>query len=111
MVRNVEAPTAVGPIALINAPQQVSQKTIPALERMVDDGIAQRPAFLDVNFSAVHVIDSIGLNWLLSVQSRLNSLGIQLRISEPSPIVADILLATRLDTRFPVQFAGVARHG
>jgi anti-anti-sigma factor len=94
----------------ITAPQQVTQRTIPALERQIDDAVAGRPAFVDVALGQVQVIDSAALNWLLAVQARLDTLGSRLRLASPSPIVADVLAATRLDTRFPVHGEG-GPHG
>jgi anti-anti-sigma factor len=87
----------------ITASQQIIQRTLPVLERRVDEAIAGKPAVLDLVTSSVQIIDSAGLNWLLSVQGRLETLGIRLRLLDPSPILADVLLATRLDSRFTVE--------
>jgi len=99
MVRNAEGSTQAVPIT---APQQIVQRTIPALERRVDEVIAAKPPVIDFVVSSVQIIDSVGLNWLLQVQTRLETLGMKMRILDPSAIVSDVLLATRLDTRFTV---------
>ena len=91
------------------AAQQVIQRTLPALERRLDEVLAGKPEVVDLGLSAVQVIDSSGLNWLLSIQSRLETLGIRMRLVDPSPIMADVLLATRLDARFTVEVT--APHG
>ncbi len=82
--------------------QQIGQRTIPSLERQVDDMVATKPPHVDLVMSQVQMIDSVGLNWLLSVQARLETLGTKLRVVDPSQIVADILLATRLEGRLSV---------
>ena len=92
----------------IIASQQIVQRTIPTLERSVDDAIAGKPAVVDVVMSGVLMIDSAGLNWLLLVQSRLEKLGMRMRLLDPSPIMADVLLATRLDSRFTVEVTGLS---
>jgi len=87
----------------ITAAQQIVQRTIPTLERRIDDVIAGKPAFVDLDVAHVQIIDSAGLNWLLSLQGRLETLGSKLRLPDPSPIMADALLATRLDTRLSIE--------
>ena len=59
----------------IIASQQVSQRRIPALERKVDEAIIAKPAVVEIVLSAVQIIDSASLNWLLSVQGRLGDAG------------------------------------
>ena len=86
----------------IVAAQQILQRTIPNLERQFDDAIAAKPAAVDFVVTAVQIIDSAGLNWLLSCNGRLETMGIKLRLVDPSPTMADVLAATRLDTRFLV---------
>lgn len=100
MVRNIDPDAQALQIV---APQQISQRTIPLLERQIDDAMARRVATVDISFRASQIIDSAGLNWLLNTQSRLGSIGCTLRLAELPPIIADALLATRLDTRFPIQ--------
>lgn len=95
----------------INAPEQLIQRTIPLLERQIDDAIAAKPLTVDLVMAGVQIIDSAGLNWLLGVQARLDALGIRLRLTTPAPIVCDILLATRLDARFMMQASADAEAG
>jgi anti-anti-sigma factor len=83
--------------------QQVVQRSIPMLERLVDDAVAARPQTIDLVVSGVQIIDSAGLNWLLALSSRLETLKIRMRLVNPSAIMADALLATRLDARFTIQ--------
>jgi anti-anti-sigma factor len=89
----------------VTAPQQVIQRTLPTLERQIDDALAAKPQGLDLLLSAIQIIDSHGLNWLLSLQARLESLDVRLRLVDPSAIVADALLATRLDSRFLIHMS------
>jgi len=77
----------------------------------LDEVIAGKPGVIDVVLSAVQIVDSAGLNWLLSIQARLETLGIRMRLVDPSPIMADVLLATRLDARFTVEITGAAGSG
>ena len=86
--------------------QQIVQRTLPALERRLDEVIVSKPEAIDLVLSAVQIIDSAGLTWLLSMQARLETLGIRLRLVDPSPIMSDVLLATRLDARFTIEFTG-----
>jgi anti-anti-sigma factor len=96
----------------IIASQQIVQRTVSSLERNVDDAIVGKPEVVDLILSSVLLVDSAGLNWLLSVQSRLQTMGIRLRLMDPSPIMADVLLATRLDSRFTVEVTGISEnHG
>jgi anti-anti-sigma factor len=100
MIHSVDSSAETVPIS---ASQQFIQRTLPVLERRVDEAIAGKLGGLDLVMSNVQIIDSAGLNWLLSVQGRLETLGIRLRLLDPSPIMADVLLATRLDSRFTVE--------
>ena len=90
----------------IMAAQQIVQHTLPALERRLDEAIILKPQAIGLVMAAVQIIDSAGLTWLLSMQERLETLGIRMRLVDPSPIMSDVLLATRLDARFTVEFAG-----
>jgi anti-anti-sigma factor len=90
----------------IVATQQVVQRNLPAMERQVDDAIAEKVDAVDLDLSHVQIVDSASLSWMLSIQSRLETLGMRLRLVDPSPIMADILLATRLDSRFTVEVTG-----
>src|SRR6185436_16764519 len=92
--------------AAITAAQQVIQRTLPTLERRVDEAIAEKPEAIDLVLSHVQIIDSASLNWLLSVQARLETLGIRLRLVDPSPIMTDVLSSTRLDSRFTIEVTG-----
>lgn len=105
MVSSVDAGIDTVPII---ASQQMVQRTIPPLERQIDDALAAKPAVIDVVLSGVLLTDSAGLNWLLAVQSRLETMGIRMRLVDPSPIMADVLLATRLDSRFTVEVSGAS---
>ena len=107
MVRTVER--SLQAISVM-AGQQVVQRTTPAQERLLDEAIGQKPGAIDLVLSQVQIIDSAGLNWLLSIQGRLQTLGIGLRLADPSPIMADALLATRLDARFTVVVERVERR-
>lgn len=86
----------------VMAPQQLIQRSIALLERQVDDAVAARPPAIDLVLSAVQIVDSGGLNWLLALHARLDTLNIRLRLANPSPIMADALVATRLDARLTV---------
>jgi anti-anti-sigma factor len=92
-------------------PQQITQREIPALERRLDEVIVAKPEAVDLVMSNVQIVDSAGLNWLLSIQSRLETLGIRLRLVDPSPIMTDVLLATRLDAHFTVEIRAAAGAG
>jgi anti-anti-sigma factor len=94
----------------ITAAQQLVQRTLPTLERRFDEVIAAKPPVIDLVLSAVQIVDSVGLNWLLSMQARLETLGIRIRLVDPSAIVADILLATRLDARFTIERTASHEH-
>src|SRR4051812_4474722 len=99
MVRTETLPVTVA------APQQFVSRTIPLLERKFDDALAAKPPSVDLVLSAVQIVDSASLNWLLSLQVRLESWGTRLRLVDLSPVMADVLLATRLDARLGVATA------
>ena len=106
MVRNLESdPTMV----LINVPQQLTAKSATALERQVDEAIVHKPGGITLNLSAVQTVDSAGLNWLLSLQKRLATHAMHLALQDPSPLIQDAFLATRLDSRF--RFVHTAKEG
>ena len=110
MVRNVDNPSP-SPTVQISTPQQISQRTIVLLERQIDDAVAQSAGAIEMNLSATQMIDSAGLNWLVQTQTRLSAVNMQLRLIEVPPIVSDIFLATRLDSRFHVSHAGSTANG
>ena len=83
--------------------QQVLQRTLATLERRIDEAVAGKPEAVDLMMSNVQLVDSAALNWLLAIRMRLETMGIQLRIVNPSPVMKDVLLATRLDTRLTVE--------
>ncbi len=101
MVRNADQGTEC--VAVIPMPQQVVQRVLATFERKVDDAIDTKPNVVDFAMNNVQMIDSAGLNWMLRVLGRLETLKIRMRIIDPSPIIADVLLATRLDSRFTVE--------
>ena len=103
MVRSIERGMETVPII---ASQQITQRTIPTMDRKVDEAITGKPGVVDMILSSVQIVDSAGLNWLLAVQTRLETMGIRMRLLDPSPIIADVLLATRLDSRFTVEVTG-----
>ena len=107
MVQAVDTHTQAVPVVL---PQQVVQRTIPTIERLVDDAVASRPAAVDLVSNGVQVVDSAGLNWILSILGRLETLQIRLRIVNPSSIFADALMATRLDGRLTIQTSHDGGH-
>jgi len=110
MVRNIQPPSAGTQIDL---PQQVTQRSIPLIERQVDDLLARCATSIELACPAVQIIDSLGLNWLLSTKARLDAAGVALKLVALSPIMADILAATRLDSRFTIvneQNAGSPRN-
>jgi anti-anti-sigma factor len=86
----------------VMAPQQLVQRSIPLLERQLDNAIAARPPAIDLVISAVQIVDSGGLNWLLALHARLDTLNIRLRLTNPSSIMTDALVATRLDARLTI---------
>ena len=92
----------------IMAAQQIVQHTLPALERRLDEALVSKPEAIDLVLSAVQIVDSAGLTWLLSMRERLETLGIHMRLMDPSPLMSDVLLATRLEARFTVEFTGAA---
>jgi len=86
----------------VTAPQQIVQRTVPTLERQVDDALGTAGQGVDLILSQVQIVDSSGLNWLLQTQARLETLGKKLRLVDPSPIFSDVLVATRLEQRFNI---------
>jgi anti-anti-sigma factor len=100
MVRNTDPAPAPGPALQTTLPQQITLRTIPLLERQVDDALAQRASSVEMFAAPVQIVDSAGLNWLLSAKARLEAANCTLKIVDPSPIVIDAFTATRLDSRF-----------
>ena len=94
----------------IVAPSSLNQGNLAAMERQVDQALLRKPEAVWVELSAVQSVESAGLEWILMAQSRLAIQGIQLILRNPSPIMADILIATRLDSRFMVVPTGGAEN-
>ena len=90
---------------LITAPPQFNARALGLLDRQVDDAISQHFLFVDLDMSAVEMVDSAALNWLLTTQDRFNASEICLRLIRARALVTDIFLATRLEGRFTVQTA------
>jgi anti-anti-sigma factor len=95
----------------ITAAQQVTQRSLPTLERRVDEAIAEKPEAIDLLLSHIQIVDSVSLNWLIAIHARLETLGIRLRLVDPSPVMVDVLAATRLDSRFTVEVSGHDANG
>ncbi len=106
MVRNVNA----GAMTIV-APQQISQRTINGIDRQLDDAITQRVGVVELNVAATQIIDSAGLNWLLSAQSRLGATEIRLQLVQVPAIVQDVLTATRLESRLTIVRAEGVNRG
>ena len=104
MVRNIEPSGASVQITL---PQQITVRTLPLLERQVDDAIGQRAGVVEMLAGGVQVADSAGVNWLLTARARGGGAGGGLKLVDPSAVLLDILLATRLDSRFVVVHSGL----
>ena len=102
MVRNVEP---AGPALQIILPQQITVRTIPLLERQLDDALAQSASSVEMIAGPVQIVDSAGLNWLLTAKTRLETAAQMLKIVDPSPIVIDAFTATRLDSRFTLVYS------
>src|SRR4051812_47179927 len=96
MVRNVEPAPPTGPALQIALAQQISVRTIPLLERQLDDAFAQRASSVELIAGSVQVVDSAGLNWLLNAKTRVEALGASFKINDPSPVLIDAFTATRL---------------
>ena len=97
---------------LIPAPQQITQRTTPALERLIEDSLRGKPEAVAIGMGHVQAIDSYGLTWLINVQSRLQMQGVRTVIQDASVLVQDIFTATRLDGRFSMAYSAKveARH-
>lgn len=100
MVRNVEIDLRKH---VITPPQHMTQPSISGLDRQIDQAIVAKPDRVIFNMVSLQSIDSACLNWMLAAQNRLAAQGIQMLIANPSPLCADVFLATRLDHRFKIQ--------
>ena len=108
MVRNVDS--GLEPVKLA-APQQLNQHTVSAVERQIDEAISQRAPLVELDMSAVQVMDSAALNWLLEIDARLKNSNSGLRLVKLPMLVEDILMATRLDSRLHIQLGDPAEGG
>ncbi len=103
MVRSVEAETAP---RLWEPPQHITQAALAALDAQVAEAILRKAERFGISLAHVQSIDSAGLNWLLSAQTRLAAQGIQMVLHDPSPVCRDIFIATRLEQRFKIVASG-----
>ena len=87
----------------IVCPAALSQANLAPLERQVDQAVLRKPECVCIDLSGVQAAESTGLEWLISTQSRLATTGIRMVLNAPSPLMVDVLAATRLDHRFQVE--------
>lgn len=99
MVRNSHLE---GRSAQLSCPPTLAQASLAAMERQVDEALLAKPESVWVDLAAVQAVESAGLEWLIVVQSRLAAQGIQLVLKRPSKLMSDVLIATRLDSRFRI---------
>ena len=99
MVRNI---TPDASAKIVSAPQHMTQTCLPGLDQQIDQALAGKPGAILLDLSALQAVDSASLNWLLQTQTRLAAQQVELRIHNPSDTCHDVLLATRLDSRFTI---------
>ena len=99
MVRNTPMAERVAQFSL---PHQVQQAGLGQLDRRIDEALVTEARRIVLDTSEVQVIDSASLHWLLALQARLSAAGCELLLARPSPILRDVLLATRLESRLKI---------
>lgn len=99
MVRNIEPEKSTA----VQVPMQFTQPTLSVLDRMLETVIRERAAVVALDFSKVSQVDSAALNWLLALQDKVHANEGRVQINNPSDLMHDALLATRLETRFPIE--------
>lgn len=100
MVRNVEPQAKT---VELTPPSNMNLQSIAPLEQAIEGALGHKPDVIMIKMNELVSIDSVGLNWLLAMQTQLAGLGIVLAIKNPNPLVHDILTATRLDHRFKIE--------
>ena len=99
MVRNVNPDASA---RIVSAPQHMTQTCLPGLDQQIDQALAAKPSAILLDLSTLQAVDSASLNWLLQTLARLATQQVELRIHNPSETCHDVLLATRLDSRFTI---------
>jgi len=99
MVRNV---TPDENAKIVSAPQHMTQTCLGSMDQQIEHALTEKASAILMDLSSLQAVDSASLNWLLQTQTRLALLKIELRIHNPSEIAHDVLLATRLDSRFTI---------
>jgi len=108
--RPLEAPpTGVTLVSLRRDALDVSATAVlrDRLTRVLDT----RPAQLVLDLSQVPVCDVAGLAVLIGLQRRARRLGVSVRLTAPSPAVADVLRSTGLEHSFLISRDGSGPPG
>ncbi len=97
MIRNAEPDPGRG---ILELPESFTQASLGTIDRLMDTALAGNPELLNVDLGRISAVDSAALNWLIATQTRLAGLGIQMVLQNPSALITDVLIATRLEHRF-----------
>jgi anti-anti-sigma regulatory factor len=97
MVHNADPETGRSSLEL---PESFTQASLGTIDRLMDTALAGNPELLKVDLSRINTVDSAALNWLLATQTRLAGLSIQMILQNPSALITDVLVATRMENRF-----------
>ena len=108
MVRNIHAENSP---RIVAAPAQFIETNLAALDHEIIQIVLAKPESLALDLSQVQAVDSGALNWMLSLQSRMNTQQIRFSLASPSMLCESVLTATRLDQRFRVTYPDLAMEG
>jgi anti-anti-sigma regulatory factor len=86
-------------------PAALSQNNLAALERQVDSVLSTGPSIVAVDVSNIDAAESAALEWLCALQNRIITNNAKMVLRKPSPVMRDILIATRLDHKFQIETA------
>ena len=91
-----------GAVKIITGEAPLNAESITAAEKVCAEALAQGQPRLVFNLQHVPLLDSAGLELLLSVRDRCLQRGGSLHLAAPPPLCRDILAATRLLGQFAV---------
>lgn len=91
-----------GAVKMISGDLPLSAEHVAAAEKVCNEALAQGQPRLVFHLQNVPLLDSAGLELLLSVRDRCLQRGGALHLAAPNPLCRDILAATRVLSQFAV---------
>ncbi|MCA9106212.1 MAG: STAS domain-containing protein [Pirellulaceae bacterium] len=100
-----------GSVTVVAPQVAINQGSVDQLRAAVEPRLADRPTFLVFDLSAVPLLDSSALEWILDTQDEALRYGGELKLASPNSLCSDILGLTGVDERVAVHSDTVTAVG